>query len=140
MPQSDQFPPDLHAPPDWVGQVEGRQISSARWQDSSYGNDAAPSWVLVDDVGGVHAQAFYYTSENAERFERAFGEGPYVAVSIVRDEEIVASCALEPGMLLSALSASERADDSSPVDALTSGLRDAGAVLRDGHGEPFLPE
>jgi hypothetical protein len=119
--------------------VEGRAVTGARWQDDSYGNDAAPSWILIDDAGTVHAQAFYYTSENAERFERAFGAAPYVAVSIIRDEEIVASCVLEPGVFLSALAAAEHAGGSSPVDALTSGLRGAGAVLRDSDGRPLSP-
>jgi hypothetical protein len=137
--QAEQFPADLHAPPGWVLEIEGRNVGKARWQDGSYGNDAAPSWILIDDAGTVHAQAFYYTSENAERFEKAFGAAPYVAVSIIRDEEIVENCVLEPGVFLSALAASERATGSSPVDAFTSGLRGAGAVLRDGDGRPLSP-
>jgi len=58
MPQSTQFPSDLHAPPDWVRQVEGKTVASASWQDGSYGNDAAPSWILVDDGGtGTHRRS-----------------------------------------------------------------------------------
>jgi hypothetical protein len=84
--QADQFPADLHAPPDWVLEIEGRTVGRARWEDGSYSNDAAPSWIFIDNAGTVHPQAFYSMSENAERFEKALGAPPCVAVSIIRDE------------------------------------------------------
>jgi hypothetical protein len=121
--QADQFPADLHAPPDWVLEIEGRNVGKARWEDGSYGNDAAPSWILIDDAGTVHAQAFYYTSENAERFEKAFGAAPYVAVSIIRDEEIVASGAMSPEAFVAAASIASASRAETPVEALVRGLR-----------------
>jgi hypothetical protein len=128
MPQSDQFPPDLHAPPDWVAQVEGRQVSSARWQDGSYGNDAAPSWILIDDSGAVHAQAFYYTPANAERFETQFGDSPYVALPILLDDEIVGSCCVTPDRFTRAVGAAPAGTGRSPADAVQAAVDAASAV------------
>ena len=128
MPQSDQFPADLHAPTDWVRQIEGRTVATARWEDGSYGNDAAPSWILMDDAGVVHAQVFYYAVDNAERFESGFDDGPYVAVSIVRNEEIVESCCLPPGVFARAVGAAHAADQLSPADVLRAAFDAASAV------------
>lgn len=128
MPQADQFPPDLHAPPDWVRKVEGRSILSARWQDGSYGNDAAPSWILVDDAGTLHAQAFYYTPANAERFEKQFDDAPYVVLSILRNEEIVASCCVAADDFARAVHAAPAAAAPAPADALRAAISTASAV------------
>jgi len=122
MSQATQFPADLHAPPHWVSRVEGRTVATARWEDGSYGNDAAPSWILVDDSGAVHAQAFYYTSANAERFEKRLGDEPYVAVSIILEEEIVASCCVTPEVFASAVSAAAAVIGLSPADTLRAAL------------------
>lgn len=122
MSQTDQFPGDLHAPLDWVRRVEGRTIASARWQDGSYGNDAAPSWILTDDSEVVHAQAFFYASANAERFEKRFGSEPYVAVSLIRDDEVVAGCCVTPEVFASAVSVTTAVGNLSPADALRATL------------------
>ena len=136
LPQSDQFPTDLHAPPDWVRQVEGRGVTSARWEDGSYGNDAAPSWILVDDARVVHAQAFYYTPDNAERFDDGFGEEePYVSLLILRDEEIAAACSMRSDTFLEAAALAAGSRQQTPVDALLAGLRSLTGVVWD----PDLP-
>ena len=106
MSQFDQFAVALHAPLDWVRQVDGKAIASARWQGGSYGNVASPPWIRVDDQGTLHAQAFYYASENPERFEKRFGDEPHVAVSIIHDEEIPRSCCVSPDTFVAALTAS----------------------------------
>lgn len=129
--QAEQFPSDLHAPPDWVLEVEGRSVASARWEDGSYGNDAAPSWILVDDAGTVHAQAFYYTSENAERFDQRFGDAPYVALSILRDEEIAESCTMTPDDFVASVTTASVLRAESPVETLLSILRGTGSVVWD---------
>lgn len=122
MSQSNHFPADLHAPPDWVRQVEGKLTARADWRDGSYGNDAAPSWILVDGSGLVHAQAFFYTTTNAERFEKPLGHEPYVAVSIIRDNEIVESCTTSPNAFLAALEVAARHPATVPIEALRQGL------------------
>ena len=128
MSQSTQFPSDVLAPPGWVRQVEGRRAGSARWEDGSYGNDAAPSWILVDDSAAVHAQAFYYAPANAERFEERAGDEPYVAVSIIFEEEIAASCYVTPGQFASAVSAAATIVGRSPADTLRAALDSAVGV------------
>jgi hypothetical protein len=111
--------------------VEGRTIASARWQDASYGNDAAPSWILADDAGVVHAQAFYYASTNAERFEKRFGNYPYVAVSILRDDEVARSCTTNPDAFVAALALAGRSIVTVPGDALSSALLGVDSVFWD---------
>jgi hypothetical protein len=73
------------APASWVSQLEGSTVGSAFWQDASWGNNSAPSWELVDgDV--VLAEAFYYTTHNAERFSEHFPGQPYVSVMLFDDD------------------------------------------------------
>jgi len=129
--QAEQFPADVHAPPEWVREVDGRTTGPAHWKDGSYGNDAAPSWILVDDAGTVHAQAFYYTSTNAERFDQRFGDAPYVALSILRDEEITESCTMTPDDFVATVTTASVLVAESPVETLLSILRRTDSVLWD---------
>ena len=73
------------APSSWVSGVEGARVGTAVWQDASWGNNAAPSWELLDgDV--VLAEAFYYTAANGERLSENFPDEPYVSV-VMFDED-----------------------------------------------------
>jgi hypothetical protein len=131
MSQANQFPPDLRAPEAWVREIEGHRAGSAHWQDESYGNDAAPSWMLIDDNEGAHAQAFYYTLENAERYDRRFQDAPYVALSILRDNQIFASCCLAPDAFLAAIAVASSSTVPTPLDALRAGLDSVSGVMWD---------
>ena len=66
-----EFNEEDRAPASWVSEVEGATVGTAVWQDASWGNNAAPSWELLDgDV--VLAEAFYYTTDNGERLSENF--------------------------------------------------------------------
>jgi hypothetical protein len=83
--QAREFNEEDRAPVSWVSQVEGAMVGAAVWQDASWGNNAAPSWELLED-GVVLAEAFYYTTDNAERLSENFPDGPYVSV-VMFDED-----------------------------------------------------
>ena len=126
MSQFTQFPPDALAPADWAHELEGTTVAAASWKDGSYGNDAAPSWILVDPSGVVCAQAFYYTTGNGERFEAGYRGEPYVAVSLLQDDEVIEYCIAEPKDLLRAAKNAENRGTLSPRDALRSALKAVG--------------
>jgi hypothetical protein len=86
MSQADQFQPECLAPDDWVAQVEGKATGSAVWRDSSWGNNAAPSWELAQ-ADLVLAEAFYYTTGNAERYTEHFDGQPYISVVMFDEVE-----------------------------------------------------
>jgi hypothetical protein len=80
-----EFNEEDRAPSSWVSWVEGATVGTAVWQDASWGNNAAPSWELLDgDV--VLAEAFYYTADNGERLSENFPDEPYVSV-VMFDED-----------------------------------------------------
>jgi len=80
-----EFNEEDRAPSSWVSGVEGATVGTAVWQDASWGNNAAPSWELLDgDV--VLAEAFYYTADNGERLSENFPGEPYVSV-VMFDED-----------------------------------------------------
>jgi hypothetical protein len=80
-----EFNEEDRAPASWVSGVEGATVGTAVWQDASWGNNAAPSWELLDG-DAVLAEAFYYTTENGERLSKNFPVGPYVSV-LMYDED-----------------------------------------------------
>ena len=84
--QESQFNPEDLAPANWVGRVEGAKVGSAVWRDASWGNNAAPSWELVEG-NKVLAEVFYYTADNGERFTEHFGGRPYVSVVMLDEDE-----------------------------------------------------
>jgi hypothetical protein len=84
--QAREFNEEDRAPASWVSQVEGAMVGTAVWQDASWGNNAAPSWELLDgDV--VLAEAFYYTTDNGERLSENFPDEPYVSVVMFDEDE-----------------------------------------------------
>ena len=86
MGQSSEFAPDCLAPQDWASGLVDVRIGDAEWRDGSWGNNAAPSWELVQaDV--VLAEAFYYTPANAERFTEHFDGQAYVSVVMFDEDE-----------------------------------------------------
>jgi hypothetical protein len=70
----------------WVQGLEGVRIGDANWRDGSWGNNAAPSWELAQGEL-VLAEAFYYTTENAERFTEHFDGQTYVSVIMFDEDE-----------------------------------------------------
>lgn len=99
--QAHEFNEEDRAPASWVSQVEGATVGTAVWLDASWGNNAAPSWELLDgDV--VLAEAFYYTTDNGERLSEHFLSEPYVSV-VMFDEDDNPTVAFEtsPDNLLS---------------------------------------
>jgi len=83
--QHNQFSPEDRAPEPWVRAIESLRVGDAVWRDASWGNNAAPSWALVDG-NRVLAEAFYYTADNGERMSEHFGGRPYVSV-VMFDED-----------------------------------------------------
>lgn len=83
--QAREFNEEDRAPASWVSHVEGAMVATAVWQDASWGNNAAPSWELLED-GVVLAEAFYYTTDNGERLSENFPTEPYVSV-VMFDED-----------------------------------------------------
>ena len=80
-----EFKEEDRAPMSWVSEIEGATVGAAVWQDASWGNNAAPSWELLDgDV--VLAEVFYYTTDNGERLSENFSDEPYVSV-VMFDED-----------------------------------------------------
>jgi hypothetical protein len=126
MSQSTQFPPDVLAPIEWVHEIAGTGVAAAIWMDGSYGNDAAPSWILVDPSDAVCAQAFYYTTENAERFAAEFRGKPYVAVSLIQDDQVMEYCVVDPLDFLQATRSAVTRESLSPRDALRTALEAVG--------------
>lgn len=83
--QMREFSEEDRALASWVGGVEASAVGTAVWLDASWGNNAAPSWELLDgDV--VLAEAFYYTTENWDRMSENFPDEPYVSV-VMFDED-----------------------------------------------------
>ena len=77
--QYDQFGPEDCAPEAWVREIESLGVGEAAWRDASWGNNAAPSWEFA--LGElVLGEAFYYTTDNAERMSEHFDGRPYVSV------------------------------------------------------------
>jgi hypothetical protein len=99
--QAREFNEEDRAPASWVSQVEGATVGTAVWQDASWGNNAAPSWELLED-GVVLAEAFYYTDDNAERLSENFPGEPYVSVVMFdEDDNPVVSFETSPDDFLS---------------------------------------
>jgi hypothetical protein len=121
MRQSEQFSVDLHALTDCVRHVEARTFTTARWEHGSWGNDATRSW-MKDDAGSVHAESFCYAPAYAGRFDRLFGDAPYLPLSIQLHEEIVTSCCATPGQLTRAARAVPAGSELSPADAVLGAL------------------
>jgi hypothetical protein len=110
--QEREFNEEDRAPASWVSGVEGATVGTAVWQDASWGNNAAPSWELLD-VDVVLAEAFYYTTENGERLSKNFPVGPYVSVVMFdEDDNPVVSFETSPDDFLSIV----RLADSGAVD------------------------
>lgn len=86
MGQSNEFPKGCLAPGEWVKDLEATEIGDANWRDGSWGNNAAPSWEFVQG-NLVLAEAFYYTTRNAERYTEHFDGQPYVSVVMFDEDE-----------------------------------------------------
>lgn len=116
--QAREFNEEDRAPASWVGEVEGASVGTGVWQDASWGNNAAPSWELLDgDV--VLAETFYYSVDNGERMSEHFPGESYVSV-VMFDEDDNPTVAFEtsPDDFLSIVRlASSAAGD--PARALT---------------------
>ena len=84
MTQHNQFNPEDQAPEQWVQAVERAGAGAARWRDGSWGNNAAPSWELVDPDDALYAEAFYYAPENAERFRDTSARAPMCRSCFIR--------------------------------------------------------
>jgi len=99
--QTREFNEKDRAPASWVSGIEGATVGTAVWQDASWGNNAAPSWELLDgDV--VLAEAFYYTTDNGERVSENFPDEPYVSVVMFdEDDNPVVAFETSPEDLLS---------------------------------------
>ena len=93
--QRGQFQPEDCAPEAWVREIESLHPGDAVWRDASWGNNAAPSWELVDG-NLVLAEAFYYTTDNGERMSEHFDGRPYVSV-VMFDEDDNPTVAFESG-------------------------------------------
>ena len=116
--QNTQFNSEYCAPEEWVSSVESIQIGDARWRDASWGNNAAPSWELVVD-NRIVAEAFYYTSRNAERHTDHFAAVPFVQVALFDSDEVATrGFELSPDNFLELL-AEAAARDTSAMMALT---------------------
>ena len=121
--QESQFNPEDLAPANWVGRVEGAKVGSAVWRDASWGNNAAPSWELVDG-NKVLAEAFYYTTDNGERFTEHFDGQAYVSV-VMFDEDESPTVAFEssPDDFLTIVKAAEGRTEP-PAEALLKAAAD----------------
>jgi hypothetical protein len=113
MNQKTQFKaPENWAPDDWVAAVEAAVIGNAQWIDTSWGNDAAPSWMLVDSANPDRAfyVAFYYTAANDDRPDDS--RHCYVGVTEMLENGDFGEdhCEATPAQFLAALSASSPAD------------------------------
>ena len=116
-----EFNEEDRAPASWVGGVEGATVGTAVWLDASWGNNAAPSWELLDgDV--VLAEAFYYTTDNGERLSENFPGEPSVSVVMFdEDDNPIASFETSPDDFLSIVRlADSGAGDPAKALALTA--------------------
>ena len=103
--QNTQFNEEDCAPSEWVEAVESARIGSARWRDASWGNNAAPSWELFDG-NQVLAEAFFYTTQNGERFTRLYDTEPYLEVVLLdEDSDITGGFQTSPDTFLRILEA-----------------------------------
>lgn len=132
MSQQAAFGREYLAPAEWVGQLMATVgAGAARWQDGSWGNNAAPSWQLMTPDGIVQAEAFYYTPENADRHDADFGATAYVSLVIYRDEEIAEAWTMEPEtFLLVARSAAGVRTWADPLECLGQALYGVGRTHR----------
>ena len=103
--QKTQFNSEDCAPTEWVNAIESARIGNARWRDASWGNSAAPSWELFDG-NQVLAEAFFYTTQNGERFTRLYDGEPYLEVALLdEDSDIIGGFQTSPDTFLSILEA-----------------------------------
>jgi hypothetical protein len=131
MTQQQAFGREDFAPAEWVDALMATAGAGAgRWQDGSWGNDAAPSWQLVTPDGVVQAQAFYYTPDNAERYVKDFGPVAYVSLLLYRDEEIAEAWAMEPETFLLVAKSAAAANYGDPLECLGQALYGIGKTYR----------
>lgn len=130
MGQRNEFNVDDLAPESWVRGVEGNRAGAAIWRDGSWGNNAAPSWELAVPDGNVHAEAFYYTPSNAERFVTRFGGAAYVSLTLYQDESITAACVMEPDAFLDVVRSATSANCDDPIECLQHALQSDGLSHR----------
>ena len=103
--QKTQFNEEDCAPSKWVDAIESSRIGPARWRDASWGNNAAPSWELFH-VNQVLAEAFFYTTQNGERFTQEFDKAPYLEVALLdADANIIGGFQSSPDAFLGILEA-----------------------------------
>lgn len=128
MAQRDHFNPEDLAPERWAKVVEAAAVGAGHWRDGSWGNNAAPSWELVQGTL-VLGEVFYYSTENGERFTDHFDGQPYVSVVMFDEDEnptVAFECSPEDFLAI-VRSAASRSE--TPAEAL---LRAAESVPQDG--------
>jgi hypothetical protein len=130
MTQQAAFAREDLAPAAWVAALIATVGAGAgRWQDGSWGNNAAPSWQLVGSEG-MAAEAFYYSPDNAERHEGDFGPLAYVSLVLYRDEEIVEAWTMEPETFLLVAKSAAAANYGDPLECLGQALYGVGKTYR----------